>query len=1149
MFTIFCIGSYDLLIQVLNGLAMLTSATGPAGYGGMVALGLAVGTLLAVARGVVTQKLDLHWILVGWLLYAVMFVPKVTVTVQDVYTGRTNVVDNVPIGPAAIGGLTSQVGVRLTQAMETVFTLPSLTGNGYADSLKMLTKMRDIDFGDANDGVLDNKGLAAGGIPTTVDYGRSIQQYLIRCVMFAMNSNVPGYNMTMPKLSEAEDLWAALEVNAANILTPLWVDEGQPYGTMFTCKAAWDRLSGDIPAKLMPAYTEYAGRLLQIPAGTANARVQVALDTLLGAGKDAQTYMRNAILKKQMELAQLGYASEANDVGTVAMLTQAMEQRRVQWASEKTFFEEMARPLMSYIEAYFYAVAPIVAFLLTLGAFGISLFGRYLMVAVWIQLWAPLMAINNLYIQMSAAGELTRLQSGGFNAMSMVGLDSIWTKTESYLATGGMLAAATPLLALMLISGSYFAFTSLTNRMSGGDHVDEKVVRPDVLQTGAVASVQSMASAIPRVTDSPMNGSVSTGAMESGVLGPALNFRESFGAAASSAHRASMGAATNVAHEFGTAINSSHGNNFDSSVSQYMKASDSASHSRTDDLLTSRARDFVHNDAVWSQLSNETRTSLKMALSGEAGGSLSKALPAGASGSAGKGLLGAGGSLGYAIDEVASKTNGTREDVAAKLQMAAQEAQRDSLQLGASVSNDMSTGEGRRFLKTLGVEQNEGVRSAVSDYQNKEDSYQSAKSQSAEVGTSGSIHPVTIANQMLNGAGSQADREKQVRDFGSFLASRSSVDNPLYSRWDTRAGEQEYYGRHLNNDKEKAHLVAGMQLVNEHGTDDDKRAMYQWLSQHHYMPVSKEIGDAHMNSSIGNEVNEGGARSAFDRENVPMESHASARQLISNISSEIKSPEEFAEKGHQAVDDYFKNLSEGRRDKAEEALHRIEALGNSEQGKMIESQNQDPRSATKMLAEAGFGNTMRDLGKEFNTIGHSWDAVKSGPEANKAYRDAYESEMSVSGSRMKATVAGAKAGFDVLSKGYYQFREERNAESYSQAKSAGLPEDAAKFYGNVSEKHLDMMGATGEDIKKVVTGSYFKDFEMSRQASVNAIGETATTMLERAADSDSNGQKKYLGEAATMYKGKQATRSREDLPKPLETKDQSANEWMKDRNK
>src|SRR5699024_10038774 len=57
--------------------------------------------------------------------------------------------------------------------------------------------------------------------------------------------------------------------------------------------------------------------------------------------------------------------------------------------------------------------------------------------------------------------------------------------------TGGMLMTATPLLALMVVTGSTYAFTTLARRLNGGDHVDEKVMAPSSVKVGDVFDQQA----------------------------------------------------------------------------------------------------------------------------------------------------------------------------------------------------------------------------------------------------------------------------------------------------------------------------------------------------------------------------------------------------------------------------------------------------------------------------------------------------------------------------------------------------------------------------------------------------------------------------------------------------------------------------------
>ena len=476
MFEIISAANGDLLVEILNGVAMLTDG---ANFRGMMMLGMVIGLLLVGARALITGRLELQWVLIGWLMYALMFVPKVDVDVEDLGTGNTNVVANVPIGVAAIGTVTSQLGLGMAEAFQTVFATPGSV-TGYADSLNTLAAMREPGYGDAND--------AAAGTAVNVDVQRTISRYLRDCVLYAIAVEDSPLSLTWERLRTSPNLLDDIRVEAVSWWTVTYLDATEPDGTPQTCQAAYAAVRAQLAAGggFRTEWFEYLGAKLGVD--NAQSEVQGAMDHLFGAVGSAQDFMLNALLAKELELADLDYQAAVGNSAGVIMRTQAIEQRRVQWATEKTLFEEMARPLMGYIEGFFYAVSPIMAFIFVLGQFGVMLFGRYLLLAAWIQLWMPIMAVNNLYINHSAELALEELTDGGVNLLSMTGMDSVWTEAASWIAVGGMMAAATPLLALMLLSGSYFAMTQLTNRMAGRDFTNEKLMAPDLMQPAPAAA-------------------------------------------------------------------------------------------------------------------------------------------------------------------------------------------------------------------------------------------------------------------------------------------------------------------------------------------------------------------------------------------------------------------------------------------------------------------------------------------------------------------------------------------------------------------------------------------------------------------------------------------------------------------------------------
>ncbi|SPZ00356.1 sex pilus assembly protein TrhG [Pseudomonas luteola] len=189
-----------------------------------------------------------------------------------------------------------------------------------------------------------------------------------------------------------------------------------------------------------------------------------ALSTAGAAAVEAQKYVMALCWIRCMPKPRK-VAIRICDFSSAAMVSQAIQQRNTQWASEQTMFLSTVRPMLALIEGFVYAVTPLMGFLIVMGAFGIKLVGKYIQMLIWIQLWMPVLAIINLYLYMAASAELAA--DAGATSGVAVALDSFYGLYRSdeilanWLATGGMLAAATPVLTLMLVTGSTYAWASL----------------------------------------------------------------------------------------------------------------------------------------------------------------------------------------------------------------------------------------------------------------------------------------------------------------------------------------------------------------------------------------------------------------------------------------------------------------------------------------------------------------------------------------------------------------------------------------------------------------------------------------------------------------------------------------------------------------
>ena len=241
--------------------------------------------------------------------------------------------------------------------------------------------------------------------------------------------------------------------------------------------------------------------------GDVTSKVQFALDAIAGAGVDAQNYM---VMAAMVGFLEKGIVQTHENLGKwelAATTEQAAAQRNAQWAAEETLFTRIVRPMMTFFEGFLYAISPLMAFAIALGPAGISMVGKYLLFGLWIQLWMPILAVINLYLNMAITRDLDALQStANLDIPSILSLYKLDFLLQDYLATGGMLAASTPAISLMLIYGSAITATHLAGRLQGGDFIDEKITSPDVVRPAPALTLS------PIQEHAPLRGTTLTGA-------------------------------------------------------------------------------------------------------------------------------------------------------------------------------------------------------------------------------------------------------------------------------------------------------------------------------------------------------------------------------------------------------------------------------------------------------------------------------------------------------------------------------------------------------------------------------------------------------------------------------------------------------------
>ena len=474
--TLYAIGDAAFLTQVLQAVARIS------GSGSLIAAartGLLLGVLLVFMQSVLSggRQLNLQQVLVAWLLFALMFSTHTTVVVEDAYTGDARTVSGVPTGVAVTGAIISTLGYTLTAQFEQAFSTPAMSHNGFASSLDTLVAIRQELFDGSNTltGSSDNAALE-----------QSWQNYIKGCTLVGLDIG----QLSLHTVQANPDVLQALAFSSSVYGTEIYLDGKtlQP-----TCSAAHAMLVHATTSQLLPAVSRTLATLLDVETHTdINPDLRGALNHLGLSTVTTQQYLATSVLLPLYQRAVEEKQLDELSFTTALMVHDALERRHTRWAAEQTLFMRIVRPMMTFFEGFIMAVTPVMAFVITLGQAGIQMVGKYLLVLVWIQLWMPVLAIINLYIHLAASAKLSALSQYDQVALtSLAGLDRFDSVLQTWLSTGGMLAASVPAISLMLVYGSAVAATHLAGRLQAGDVLNEQIATPAIANTAPLMQTEA----------------------------------------------------------------------------------------------------------------------------------------------------------------------------------------------------------------------------------------------------------------------------------------------------------------------------------------------------------------------------------------------------------------------------------------------------------------------------------------------------------------------------------------------------------------------------------------------------------------------------------------------------------------------------------
>ena len=470
MYTIYSYWDMAEIKAVLDAVAMLS---GGDDFASLLRVFTLIGLFVAVTYGFVRARGEdaAVYLIVIAIWYVGLFVPKVTVTIEDraPATGAPVAVSNVPLGLAFFASTTSHIGAWLTERYETFFSLPTdlrFDQNGILFGGRILEEMRRSTITDptlAQDitnfvkNCLNPELLVNPALMNDLINEPDIWSFISSGAGSGMFN--PGLAVTVFIPSAAESRW----VNCAAV-----VNGG---GTL----AAADSLNGRLNAIIAGEQSRLA-RILNPgrPPVSANAliagQIEAAESLMLNASRTAAQGIRQNMMINLMRDTSKTIPQLLNDPSAVQIATA----ESMAAASSNSSYLVMAKvaegalpKIRNVIHLVVLGVFPILMLLLIMaGTKGGLVLRSYGVTLLWVHLWPPLYAVVN-YISTMASAKSTVSALAGIEGQTLGTAATLASTVLSDQAVAGLLSIAVPIMALALVKGGEVAMSGVVSSVMG----------------------------------------------------------------------------------------------------------------------------------------------------------------------------------------------------------------------------------------------------------------------------------------------------------------------------------------------------------------------------------------------------------------------------------------------------------------------------------------------------------------------------------------------------------------------------------------------------------------------------------------------------------------------------------------------------------
>lgn len=253
-----------------------------------------------------------------------------------------------------------------------------------------------------------------------------------------------------------------------------------------TCQKGVQSLSRDWQAAIDQAAGHYAARLFP---HNAQAKIQllqylpISYGFLTHLSEDASSIIQQNMMANALQNGILGWSARSNAPAALESyaFNKAQQQNRVGNRTIGAMAAYWLPLLKNVLEGTLYG-AFVFVFLLLIFPFGFQVLKHYTFALIWLQLWAPLYAVINLYASYYAQQHsLAASLSNGAHVLSLSTQSGLMQVNMDMAGLAGYISLSVPALAWMLLKGAS-GMLQLTHYVGG------------MLQSSATASSTESAS-------------------------------------------------------------------------------------------------------------------------------------------------------------------------------------------------------------------------------------------------------------------------------------------------------------------------------------------------------------------------------------------------------------------------------------------------------------------------------------------------------------------------------------------------------------------------------------------------------------------------------------------------------------------------------